>query len=134
MVFSVPQLSPVAGGICPWWIQLLGLGACVSTEAKEEWENVSFKPVSYSMPNLCPLFLGRHLKAEKAFFSFWAKSCILLQAEVLWKSMGVLCEQRLQDEVYNPVVISRVTTQNEACLLLRVPAGQFYSACPFHPV
>lgn len=43
-----------------------------------------------------------HLKAEKAFFNFWAKSCILLHTEVLWKSMGVLSERRLQDEVYNP--------------------------------
>lgn len=43
-----------------------------------------------------------HLKAEKAFFNFWAKSCILLQTQVLWKSMGVLSERRLQDEVCSP--------------------------------
>lgn len=45
-----------------------------------------------------------HLKAEKAFFfflNFWAKSGILTQTEVLWKSVGVLYEQRLHSEAYS---------------------------------
>lgn len=106
MAFSVLQLSPVAGGMCPWWIQhLRPQGLCQYRGRERAGKCQLLSPFHTACQTSAHCFWDikhLHLKAEKAFFNFWAKSCILLQTVVLWKSMGVLSEWRLQDEAYNP--------------------------------
>lgn len=106
MVSSVLRPSPMAGEIFPWWIQcsISYTSGFQSPCLQRGWERggkfhlqVSFVQSAKPLPTVSGTLIIYIWKLRRLFLNSWAKFWVLTQTEVLWKSMGVLFEQRLQD-------------------------------------